>query len=489
MKAMWPMTKKAMEYFTGKWDADADGVLTGNQPMTLDNSINGNNTWIGSLYLAALEASSQMALRNADTAFSRQCLKIRNLGSRKQDSSLFNGQYYTHIPGNLDRPAYVDGVLLDQLLGQYWANILDLGPLYPPEHVQTAMASVFKYNFLTSFKNYAWGRNRRFVDDDDSGLIITAYPKGVPAVPMSYYGECQAGYEYAAAALMIQSGLPSEGFRAFSAIRSRYDGRKRPTWANRNDGFGSWGGDPFMEVEWGNYYFRSMASWSSLLANQGYVINGPERKIGFRPLFKPDDHITFFSAAEGWGVFRQKRDAKGQWEQLELSHGILPLRHLAFAVDQGGKGGPARVTRNGNALASQTVWSGSQALVTLTQETSLNPGDKLAVEFGEYTSGVFRPRPASLPRDWSLRSWRAGKELRLELRTGMDASPRVQLLDFSGRPVALHQSGGGVTATGRVWNFAWRPRRGLSSRVYFLRMDSRGEGDKVVKVSFLPGGP
>jgi hypothetical protein len=482
MKAMWPKAKSAMEYFTNTWDRDSNGVLSGNQSMTLDNQISGNNTWIGSLYLAALEASRRMAVANGDNAFAARCQRIRSLGSRAQDSSLFTGELYTHNPDNLDRPTYVDGVLLDQLLGQYWAYLLDFGPLYPADHIQTAMKNVFKYDFHIGFKDFPWGRNRRFLSDSDSGLLITTYPKGLPASPMSYWGETQAGYEYAAAALMMQAGLPTEGFTAFSAIRSRYDGRKRTDWANRNDGPGAWGGDPFMEVEWGSYYIRSMASWSALLANQGYVVNGPERKIGFRPRFKPEDHASFFSAAEGWGVFTQKRDAKGQMESVDLRYGKLPVKQLVFAVDAAGKGGAAQVQRNGLGVAAQTAWDGSDVTVTLNQETALAPGDKLTVTFGGYISAL--ADAALTGPGWGIRTWREGGEMRLEARAPGGGPLSAQATDLAGRMAAAPRRWLVSGPEGMAWNFAWRPQGAIPGGVYVLRLTAGNGEAKTIKAVF-----
>ena len=88
------------------------------------------------------------------------------------------------------------------------------------------------------------------------------------------------------------------------AISDRYDGRLRtglashPTWG--------YSGNPFGDDECGKFYARAMSVWSILLACQGYIYDGPAGVIGFKPVWKPEDHKSFFSAAEGWGLFTQR---------------------------------------------------------------------------------------------------------------------------------------------------------------------------------------
>ena len=64
-----------------------------------------------------------------------------------------------------------------------------------------------------------------------------------------------------------------------------------------------------------------MSVWSLLLACQGFVYEGPKARIGFAPVWNPDDHVSFFSAAEGWGLFRQRRDVEIQVMELSVEWG------------------------------------------------------------------------------------------------------------------------------------------------------------------------
>jgi hypothetical protein len=54
---------------------------------------------------------------------------------------------------------------------------------------------------------------------------------------------------------MIYEGMTEEAMRTIVNVRNRYDGNKR---------------NPFNEVECGNHYARTMASWSTILALSGF---------------------------------------------------------------------------------------------------------------------------------------------------------------------------------------------------------------------------
>ena len=84
-----------------------------------------------------------------------------------------------------------------------------------------------------------------------------------------------------------------------------------------------------------------MSVWSLLLACQGFIYDGPAGEIGFKPVWKPDDHKSFFTGAEGYGLFTQKRDGARQHEKIKLAYGKLRVGKLIFAT--GGKAKPSDV--------------------------------------------------------------------------------------------------------------------------------------------------
>ncbi|MHC4169049.1 MAG: GH116 family glycosyl-hydrolase, partial [Planctomycetota bacterium] len=128
---------------------------------------------------------------------------------------------------------------------------------------------------------------------------------------------------------MITSGLLKEGFTIVEAAADRYDGELRTGMTDRAWGYS---GNPFGDDECGKFYARAMSNWSVLLACQGFVYDGPAGLIGFKPVWSPDDHVSFFTAAKGWGVLTQRRKGNRQTESIEVRYGRLRLKSLVFQI-------------------------------------------------------------------------------------------------------------------------------------------------------------
>ncbi|HZU35716.1 MAG TPA: GH116 family glycosyl hydrolase, partial [Gemmataceae bacterium] len=148
LKRNWPRIKKVMEYEIGR-DGNGDGVIEDKQWNTFDLDFIGPNTFVGALYLAALEAAARMAEHVGDKAFAERCRAIAAKGSDWTRKNLYNGEYFIQrIPKGLsDQHQYGIGCLSDQLFGQNWADQLDLGYLYPVDRVRTALMAIYKYNW------------------------------------------------------------------------------------------------------------------------------------------------------------------------------------------------------------------------------------------------------------------------------------------------------------------------------------------------------
>jgi hypothetical protein len=335
LDAHWPSIKKMMEYAINTWDKDEDGVLAGTQHNTLDCNLGGSTSWLGSMYLAALKAAARMAEIEKDPETAARCMRIFESGAKKQNETLFNGEYYIQIPDPAPLHDYNNGCHIDQVLGQWWANQLDLGTIYPQDRVQSALRALLKYNFRDSLKGVLQAP-RKFADDNDAGMQMIQWPNMDRPTPFTLYAdEVMSGFEYAAAATMIQSGMPDEGLMVVKAAADRYDGRVR-TGLTPGD-FASWGysGNPFGDDECGKYYARAMSIWSVLLACQGFVYDGPAGRIGFKPVTDAARN-SFFSTAEGWGTLQQDPFAEGkQLTRLNLTYGKLDIRSIVLQLPTG----------------------------------------------------------------------------------------------------------------------------------------------------------
>ncbi|MGQ9589666.1 MAG: GH116 family glycosyl-hydrolase [Planctomycetota bacterium] len=372
LREVYPGVAKAMDWLIRKIDPDEDGVNGGEQWNTYDVATNGAHTFIGSQYLSALAAAERMALRAGDEASARRWRKIREAGSRNQTEKLWSGQYFIQIPDRTPARDYNTGCHSDQLLGQWWAHMLGTGYLYPPDRVRAALRSIYRHNFRQNFRGFRQAP-RRYVLDDEAGLLICSWPQGGRPNPFILYAdEIWTGIEYATAGLMIYEGLLDEGFAIVNAARDRYDGRIRH---GLNSGPG---GNPFNELECGKFYARAMSSWGLLLACQGFVYDGPAGILGFQPRAKPEDHASFFSAAEGWGFFRQRLEGKVQREEIECRWGQIRVAELVFAAPVGWKEPRVRLGEK-DLLAEVAPGEGSEVRIRI-PEARLRAGDRLLVE-------------------------------------------------------------------------------------------------------------
>jgi len=340
---MWLRIKTAMDFVIREWDPNVDGVLVNEQWNTYDAAMYGPNTFIGTLYLAALRAAEEMARFEGDAESAGRYCFIFEKGREQLDSLLWNGYYWIHIESkekapdqsaswiadwpkenrDVNRP-YGTGCHSDQLLGQWWAHILNLGYVLPQERVQTALDSIMKYNWRWDFGDVT--QQRAFAGSGDKGLLNCTWPfGGRPDTAILYADEVWTGIEYEVAGLLIAENKIREAFQIVRAVSERYDGLPRAP-IKRN---------PWSEIECGDHYARAMSSWAMLLLAQGFSYNGPDGVIGFAPRIRPENHRSFFTTAEGWGTFSQYRTSSSQVNTLSLRYGRLSVKLLNIALPHG----------------------------------------------------------------------------------------------------------------------------------------------------------
>jgi non-lysosomal glucosylceramidase len=310
LRRIWPRVKRGLEFawIPGGWDADRDGVLEGVQHNTYDVEFFGPNPMCGIYYLGALRAGEEMARALGDSQSAAEYRRLFNNGSQWIDANLFNGEYYIQqVRGYpLDQIAKVlvskggaedtehpdfqlgEGCLVDQLVGQYLAEVAGLGSLVDPEKVRKTLASIYKYNYKRVLFDHDCVQ-RTFALNDEAALVICDYGRTQrPKVPFSYYAEVMTGFEYSAAVLMLYAGMIREGLECIENIRRRYDGERR---------------NPYDEAECGHHYARAMAAWSAVLALSGFRYHGFEKSVVVAPRIHPADFRSIWSTATAWGTF------------------------------------------------------------------------------------------------------------------------------------------------------------------------------------------
>ncbi|HQX35301.1 MAG TPA: GH116 family glycosyl-hydrolase [Microbacteriaceae bacterium] len=261
VKARWPRLVTLYRHIAEKWDADGDGVLRGIQPSTHDIDLAGVNTFMGTLWLAALRAMEELAAVAGDAEVAAEVRERFESGSRLYDELLFDGTHYVQKldPDDPSDFQWLTGTLSDQLIGQWWAHQLGLGHILPADHVRTALAHVVATNLKHGFENFEHPYRVYADAADDSGLLMCSWPSGGrPAVPTRYADEVWSGIEYQVAAHCLWEGLDAEADAVLDALWTRHDGRRR---------------NPYNEIECGDHYSRAMAGWTVLQARTGVRID------------------------------------------------------------------------------------------------------------------------------------------------------------------------------------------------------------------------
>ena len=349
LKRYWPQVRRAIEYAWSKenpdrWDPDATGVLSGRQHQTLDMELFNPNSWLGSMYVAALLAAAEIAKVLGDTEFATKCDGLGWAGARHIDNKLFNGRWFVQdidlsdrsvlLPFDVGRSAGVladgfmetywsnehcelkyqmgEGCITDQILGQWHAEVAGVGRFLDDGKVETALKAVHANNFRPSLQNH-FNPCRNYAYEDEGGLLVATYPEGVrqPMVAAPYAEEVWTGMEYMSASHMIMRGLIEEGLDVVRAARNRHDGSRR---------------NPWNDIECGSYYARSMSAWQLVNAWSGLSADLVAGRISFAPKQQADCAV-FWSAGNAFGSLIRR----GEETNLEVLGGSLDVAEIAVA--------------------------------------------------------------------------------------------------------------------------------------------------------------
>jgi non-lysosomal glucosylceramidase len=383
LRDLWPSARRALEYAWVQWDADRDGLMEGEQHNTYDIEFYGPNTMMGTLYLGALLAGERMARALGDEEAAARYRQVFESGRDKLDRELWRDGYYVQrVPdpkqirvqeveqkeawyaSAVDKGEikyqYGEGCLSDQLLGQWFAMVVALGHVLPPEHVRETLRSIYRHNFRASFFDHP-NTQRLYALNDEKGLVVCSWPRGQrPALPFVYSDEVWTGIEYQVAAHLIYEGLVMEGLAIARAVRDRYDGERR---------------NPWNEVECGSHYARALASWSLLLGLSGYEYSAPDAHLAFSPRLNAGSFRCLFTTGSGWGTFSQRIGIGEATAALELVGGTLMLRQFGFAP------GPVESPQLTAAINRSPVAAHLREprLVTFDEPARLKAGDTLEI--------------------------------------------------------------------------------------------------------------
>lgn len=312
LERLWPAVKSAMEHarridelgvgLPYHYDhAPSETVISSQTYDTWD--FIGYSSYVSSIWLAALKATARIARLLGDALYAQNLEQEFERSQASMERLLWNGEYYIlwadPVSGKRD-----ESCMADQINGQLYASLLELGDILPREHLLSACQAIYRYN-------RAQGR----------GLLNGALPGGKHADIPEYWtlGDPRfqsdtpwSGTEYAVAAQMIAEGLVEEGLTILQDVYERYE-RAGQTWDHQ---------------ECGGHYYRAMSVWLIWLVLGGIRYQAPQQSLGFQPVIFGEE-----------GAWRQPLVLPGLWGTLEyapaqrfcrltLQEGTLTLREL-----------------------------------------------------------------------------------------------------------------------------------------------------------------
>lgn len=320
LRELWPAASRTLDYAIREWDRDGDGLLDGEMHNTYDIEFHGAEPLANGVYLAALRAGSRMAAHLGEHDRAAGWSTRADHVAAAMDETLWNGEYYRQVIDDPDahRYQYGDGVLSDQLLGQFHAFVNGLGHILPADHVDSALAAIVAHNHRDDLTAHE-STQRVYALNDEGGLLLASWPRGGrPAIPFVYSDEVWTGIEHQVAASLLYAGRVEDALQVERSVRSRYDGRHRSPWN---------------EIECGNHYARSLASWALLLGASGVQWDAPSGELSFAPA-AAGPFRSLFTTGTGWG--RVEIDDRAL--TLHLDGGTLELAVLRLRGETLGRG-------------------------------------------------------------------------------------------------------------------------------------------------------
>jgi uncharacterized protein (DUF608 family) len=301
LEAMWPSVTRGIDYILTRRDKDDDmmpdmeGIMSSydNFPMY------GLASYIQSQWLAAMTSVKKAALVTGDRKTGKLAGEILEKGTRLMEEKLWNGSYYMLSNDYTGDRGKDDGVLTDQLVGQWVAHQSGLGHMLAPERVRSALASVMGTSYIDGFglRNCTWPSTPDLFPIEESNLWV------------DQANTCWSGVELAFASFLLYEGMVEEAEKVISTVDDRYR-RAGLYWDHQ---------------EFGGHYYRPMSAWSIL---HGYLGLGiADGHYTFDPRSGDGDYTMFFSHGNGTAHYSRSDEGIG----IHVRTGEMGISSLEIA--------------------------------------------------------------------------------------------------------------------------------------------------------------
>lgn len=262
----------------------------------------GHSAYVSILWTAALKSLITLTkLLNRQKDYEELDIKYKK-AIATINSELWNGTYFRAwkdpISGLQD-----DFIVAAQLVGEYFAKILNLGYITSKEQVRATLKTIFENNYF-----------------DEEGLINGIYPgaerpafKGemryefnIPLLPGYHADTPWSGIEFMVASHMIYESMVNEAKEILKNIKERYEVA----------------GHFWNHVEWGAGYMRPASAWGLIHAFEGLVYDGLSKTIYISP--KAEKLKWLFAVSGNWGIIEYNNGKV----RIQLEKGNLTLNKI-----------------------------------------------------------------------------------------------------------------------------------------------------------------
>gem|GEM_PF-670607 len=358
LKEMWPSVRKGIHYILRERDSDGDmmpdmeGIMCSydNFPMY------GLASYIQSQWMAAMVSVSRAAPVAGDRETGRLAEEILRQGRDLMDSKLWNGEYYRLSNDYRGSHGMDEGILTDQLIGQWVAHQSDLGYLVERDHVRSALSAIFEASYRAGFglRNCTWPSHPDLYPIHETDLWV------------DQANTCWSGVELAFASFLIYEGMVREGEEVIRTVDNRY--RKSGLYWDHQ--------------EFGGHYYRPMSAWSVLHAYLGLGIS--DGHYSFSPKLSQPEYTLFFSHGNGTAHYLKQ----GERIFIRVNSGEMEISSLRIGEPAGtsasgqtenpalAPGKPA-VLINGLPVKARLNMKEGASLISFPEPKTLSEGDIL----------------------------------------------------------------------------------------------------------------
>lgn len=201
----WNAVKAAMEHLR-QYDTDGDGLIEngGFPDQTYDDWIaSGESAYSGGLYLAALRATTEIALKVGDPKTATDYDALFRRAQAAYIKKLWNGTYFDYDT----KSEYHADIMAEQLAGQWYANLTRLGEIVPKKMRLSALKRVYDYNVM-------------LFGNGQEGAVNGIGPNGEALDQNPQVTEVWTGTTFGVASHMLSEGMRDEAFKTAQGVHN-----------------------------------------------------------------------------------------------------------------------------------------------------------------------------------------------------------------------------------------------------------------------------